>query len=143
MCSDIYTLLEKICLEGTRVQAKLAVSAIAALSDTSEQLVFSQLCKVLQPNDEHLILLLFCELCSYFVFVTMVYVWVKWLDYNANAFIGLDFELWYLLLCNWAVIFWSLQLYCIHPCCFSTNLFIVMLQSCWVLNTINSCGKLL
>ncbi|KAL0360237.1 UNVERIFIED_CONTAM: Sister chromatid cohesion protein pds5, partial [Sesamum radiatum] len=43
--SDIYSALEKVCLEGTRVQSKLAVSAIAALADTSEQFIFSGLCK--------------------------------------------------------------------------------------------------
>jgi hypothetical protein len=36
--------LERVCLEGTRPQAKYAVSAIAALFDTSKQL--SSLCKV-------------------------------------------------------------------------------------------------
>ncbi|KAL0438095.1 UNVERIFIED_CONTAM: Sister chromatid cohesion protein pds5 [Sesamum latifolium] len=45
--SDIYSALEKVCLEGTRVQSKLAVSAIAALADTSEQFIFSGLCKTL------------------------------------------------------------------------------------------------
>ncbi|KAI3464509.1 hypothetical protein Pfo_021172 [Paulownia fortunei] len=45
--SDIYSSLEKICLEGTRAQSKLAVSAIAALADTSEQFIFSELCKTL------------------------------------------------------------------------------------------------
>ncbi|KAK4429654.1 Sister chromatid cohesion protein pds5 [Sesamum alatum] len=37
--SDIYSALEKVCLEGTRAQSKLAVSAIAALADTSEQFI--------------------------------------------------------------------------------------------------------
>ncbi|KAL7117964.1 hypothetical protein ACP275_03G105700 [Erythranthe tilingii] len=45
--SDIYSSLEEICLEGTRRQAKFAVSAIATLADTSEQLIFSKLCKTL------------------------------------------------------------------------------------------------
>ncbi|PIN16167.1 Sister chromatid cohesion complex Cohesin, subunit PDS5 [Handroanthus impetiginosus] len=45
--SDIYSSLEKVCLEGTRVQSKLAVAAIAALADTSEQFIFSELCKTL------------------------------------------------------------------------------------------------
>ncbi|XP_020554556.1 sister chromatid cohesion protein PDS5 homolog A [Sesamum indicum] len=45
--SDIYSALEKVCLEGTRVQSKLAVSAIAALADTSEQFIFSGLCETL------------------------------------------------------------------------------------------------
>ncbi|KAF7829837.1 sister chromatid cohesion protein PDS5-like protein A isoform X1 [Senna tora] len=39
--SDIYPFLERMCLAGTRTQAKFAVSAIAALS--SEQSVFSNL----------------------------------------------------------------------------------------------------
>ncbi|KAL2497210.1 ARM repeat superfamily protein [Abeliophyllum distichum] len=43
--SDIYSSLEKACLEGTRAQSKLAVSAIAALIGTSEQLIFLKLCK--------------------------------------------------------------------------------------------------
>ncbi|KAL2520021.1 ARM repeat superfamily protein [Forsythia ovata] len=43
--SDIYSSLEKVCLEGTRAQSKLAVSAIAALIGTSEQLIFLKLCK--------------------------------------------------------------------------------------------------
>ncbi|XP_044511885.1 sister chromatid cohesion protein PDS5 homolog A isoform X2 [Mangifera indica] len=43
--SDIYPLLEGLCLEGTRVQSKSAVSAISSLSGTSQQLVFSNLCK--------------------------------------------------------------------------------------------------
>ncbi|KAJ7965575.1 sister chromatid cohesion protein PDS5-like A isoform X1 [Quillaja saponaria] len=38
--SDIYPFLEKMCLEGTRSQAKCAVSAIAALIDTSKQPFF-------------------------------------------------------------------------------------------------------
>ncbi|KAL0351487.1 UNVERIFIED_CONTAM: Sister chromatid cohesion protein pds5 [Sesamum calycinum] len=45
--SDIYSALEKVCLQGTRVQSKLAVSTIAALADTSEQFIFSGLCKTL------------------------------------------------------------------------------------------------
>uniref|UniRef100_F6H0S0 Uncharacterized protein n=1 Tax=Vitis vinifera TaxID=29760 RepID=F6H0S0_VITVI len=45
--SDIYPSLEKICLEGSRAQSKFAVSAIAALVGTSEQFVFSELCKAL------------------------------------------------------------------------------------------------
>lgn len=44
--SDIYPSLERICLEGNRAQSKFAVSAIAALVGTSEQFVFSELCKV-------------------------------------------------------------------------------------------------
>ncbi|KAF3445662.1 hypothetical protein FNV43_RR10838 [Rhamnella rubrinervis] len=45
--SEIYPFLERLCLEGTRVQSKFAVSAIAALIDTSKQFVFSKLCKEL------------------------------------------------------------------------------------------------
>ncbi|KAJ0024548.1 hypothetical protein Pint_08187 [Pistacia integerrima] len=43
--SDIYPLLEGLCLEGTRAQSKSAVSAIASLSGTSGQLIFTNLCK--------------------------------------------------------------------------------------------------
>ncbi|KAK9945794.1 hypothetical protein M0R45_011293 [Rubus argutus] len=43
--SEIKPFLERVCLEGTRPQAKYAVSAIAALFDTSKQL--SSLCKKL------------------------------------------------------------------------------------------------
>ncbi|XAR55569.1 hypothetical protein NMG60_11035678 [Bertholletia excelsa] len=43
--SDIYPSLERVCLGGTRSQAKLAVSAIAALSDTPGQLILTKLCK--------------------------------------------------------------------------------------------------
>lgn len=46
LCSDIYPSLERVCLEGTRAQSKLAVSAIAALTDTSDQFIFSELCEV-------------------------------------------------------------------------------------------------
>ncbi|KAL9173225.1 hypothetical protein ABFS82_03G099300 [Erythranthe guttata] len=45
--SDIYSSLEEICLEGTRRQAKLAVSAIATLASSSEQHIYSKLCKTL------------------------------------------------------------------------------------------------
>ncbi|KAA8538477.1 hypothetical protein F0562_027977 [Nyssa sinensis] len=45
--SDVYPFLERVCLEGTRGQSKHAVSAIAALIGTSEQLIFSELCKTL------------------------------------------------------------------------------------------------
>ncbi|KAL3845532.1 hypothetical protein ACJIZ3_002935 [Penstemon smallii] len=45
--SDIYSSLEKVCLGGTPVQSKLAVSAIAALADTSEQFMFPEFCKML------------------------------------------------------------------------------------------------
>ncbi|KAJ4700670.1 sister chromatid cohesion protein PDS5-like A isoform X1 [Melia azedarach] len=43
--SDIYPLLERLCLEGTRAQSKSAVSAIASLSGASQQFVFAELCK--------------------------------------------------------------------------------------------------
>lgn len=43
--SDIYPLLERLCLEGTRAQSKYAVSAIASLSGASEQFIFMELCK--------------------------------------------------------------------------------------------------
>ncbi|XP_057795772.1 sister chromatid cohesion protein PDS5 homolog B [Salvia miltiorrhiza] len=45
--SDVYPFLEKVCLEGTRSQSKLAVTAICALVDTSEQFIYPQLCKIL------------------------------------------------------------------------------------------------
>uniref|UniRef100_A0A5B6YQ09 Sister chromatid cohesion protein PDS5 homolog A n=1 Tax=Davidia involucrata TaxID=16924 RepID=A0A5B6YQ09_DAVIN len=45
--SDVYPSLERLCLEGTRAQSKLAVSAIAALIGTSEQFIYSELCKTL------------------------------------------------------------------------------------------------
>nr|XP_009764566.1 PREDICTED: sister chromatid cohesion protein PDS5 homolog A isoform X8 [Nicotiana sylvestris] len=44
---DIYPFLEKVCLEGRRVQSKLAVSAIAALMSPSEQSLSKELCKKL------------------------------------------------------------------------------------------------
>ncbi|XP_055832582.1 sister chromatid cohesion protein PDS5 homolog B isoform X3 [Solanum dulcamara] len=44
---DIYPFLEKVCLDGSRAQAKLAVSAIAALMAPSEQSIFLDLCKML------------------------------------------------------------------------------------------------
>ncbi|KAG6435942.1 hypothetical protein SASPL_100823 [Salvia splendens] len=47
--SDIYPSLEKVCIEGTRSQSKLAVTAICALVDTSEQFIYPQLCKVKHP----------------------------------------------------------------------------------------------
>ncbi|XP_058091316.1 sister chromatid cohesion protein PDS5 homolog B [Magnolia sinica] len=40
---DVYPSLERICLEGTRLQSKYSVSAISALSDASNQLAFSDL----------------------------------------------------------------------------------------------------
>lgn len=46
LCSDIYLSLERVCLEGTRAQSKVAVSAIAALISSSEKFVFSELAKV-------------------------------------------------------------------------------------------------
>ncbi|XP_050211868.1 sister chromatid cohesion protein PDS5 homolog B [Mercurialis annua] len=45
--SDFYPFLERACLEGTRVQSKKAVSAIASLIGSSEQFIFSKLCKEL------------------------------------------------------------------------------------------------
>ncbi|KAL8482154.1 hypothetical protein ACS0TY_028350 [Phlomoides rotata] len=48
--SDMYSSLEKVCVEGTRAQSKLAVSAISALADTSEKFIFSELCKVLMDS---------------------------------------------------------------------------------------------
>ncbi|XP_019257336.1 PREDICTED: sister chromatid cohesion protein PDS5 homolog A isoform X3 [Nicotiana attenuata] len=44
---DIYSFLEKVCLEGSRVQSKLAISAIAALMSPSEQSILLELCKKL------------------------------------------------------------------------------------------------
>ncbi|XP_010242780.1 PREDICTED: sister chromatid cohesion protein PDS5 homolog A isoform X2 [Nelumbo nucifera] len=45
--SDIYHPLERLCLEGTRVQAKFSIAAIASLAGPSDQLVFPKLCKKL------------------------------------------------------------------------------------------------
>ncbi|KAJ9566794.1 hypothetical protein OSB04_002760 [Centaurea solstitialis] len=45
--SVIYPFLERICLNGTRAQAKLAISAISELNVTSEQFSFSELSKKL------------------------------------------------------------------------------------------------
>ncbi|CAH2067746.1 unnamed protein product, partial [Thlaspi arvense] len=42
-----YPVLEKLCLEGTRSQAKYAVSAIASLAGSSDNSVFSELCEML------------------------------------------------------------------------------------------------
>uniref|UniRef100_A0A1S4BUR3 Sister chromatid cohesion protein PDS5 homolog A n=1 Tax=Nicotiana tabacum TaxID=4097 RepID=A0A1S4BUR3_TOBAC len=47
---DIYPFLEKVCLEGSRVQSKLAVSAIAALMSPSEQSLSKELCKVVKSH---------------------------------------------------------------------------------------------
>ncbi|XP_024010664.1 sister chromatid cohesion protein PDS5 homolog A isoform X1 [Eutrema salsugineum] len=44
---DYYPALEKVCLEGTRSQAKYAVSAIASLAGSSDKFVFSELCEML------------------------------------------------------------------------------------------------
>ncbi|RZC54499.1 hypothetical protein C5167_013360 [Papaver somniferum] len=41
--SDIHTLLERLCLEGTRVQSKYAILSIVALGGASVQMVFSDL----------------------------------------------------------------------------------------------------
>ncbi|XP_027091600.1 sister chromatid cohesion protein PDS5 homolog B isoform X1 [Coffea arabica] len=43
--SDCYNFLERVRLEGTQAEAKLAVSAIAALSDSSEEVIVPNLCK--------------------------------------------------------------------------------------------------
>ncbi|KAJ0231686.1 ARM repeat superfamily protein [Hirschfeldia incana] len=48
--SDYYPVLEKMCLEGTRFQAKHAVSAIASLAGSSEKSVFSKLGKKLRDS---------------------------------------------------------------------------------------------
>ncbi|KAJ0969546.1 hypothetical protein J5N97_022423 [Dioscorea zingiberensis] len=45
--SGIYPFLERICLEGTRLESKFAVSAIASLIDSSDKQTFSNLCKKL------------------------------------------------------------------------------------------------
>ncbi|CAN1175492.1 Sister chromatid cohesion protein PDS5 homolog B [Linum perenne] len=45
--SDFYPFLKRSCLEGTRVQAKHAISAIASLAGSSKQAAFSQLCEEL------------------------------------------------------------------------------------------------
>ncbi|KAI3777313.1 hypothetical protein L1987_47113 [Smallanthus sonchifolius] len=45
--SVIYPFLERTCLNGTRAQAKLAISAISELIVTSQQFTFSYLCKTL------------------------------------------------------------------------------------------------
>lgn len=45
--SEIYPFLKRVCLEGTRLQSKFAVLAIAALVDASKQFIFSDLCKEL------------------------------------------------------------------------------------------------
>ncbi|XP_039137720.1 sister chromatid cohesion protein PDS5 homolog A isoform X2 [Dioscorea cayenensis subsp. rotundata] len=42
--SDIYPFLERICLEGTRLESKFAVSVIASLADSSDKQTFSNLC---------------------------------------------------------------------------------------------------
>ncbi|XP_012078230.1 sister chromatid cohesion protein PDS5 homolog A [Jatropha curcas] len=45
--SDFYPFLESACLEGTRVQSKHAISAIASLIGPSEEFTFPKLCKEL------------------------------------------------------------------------------------------------
>ncbi|OAP12779.1 hypothetical protein AXX17_AT1G72170 [Arabidopsis thaliana] len=47
---DYYPVLEKVCLEGTRSQAKCAVSAISSLAGSSEKSVFSELCEMLMDS---------------------------------------------------------------------------------------------
>ncbi|CAH8358562.1 unnamed protein product [Eruca vesicaria subsp. sativa] len=48
--SEYFPVLEKMCLEGTRSQAKHAVSAIASLAGSSGISVFSELCKKLRDS---------------------------------------------------------------------------------------------
>nr|XP_023895228.1 sister chromatid cohesion protein PDS5 homolog A isoform X3 [Quercus suber] len=43
--SDIYPILERVCREGSRIEAKFSVAAIAAFGGVSEQFVFSKLCE--------------------------------------------------------------------------------------------------
>ncbi|KAK4572835.1 hypothetical protein RGQ29_031022 [Quercus rubra] len=43
--SDIYPILERVCREGSRIEAKFSVAAIAAFGGVSEQFIFSKLCK--------------------------------------------------------------------------------------------------
>ncbi|CAK7346982.1 unnamed protein product [Dovyalis caffra] len=45
--SVFYPFLERICLKGTRVQSKHAVSAIASMTGSSDTFIFSKLCKEL------------------------------------------------------------------------------------------------
>ncbi|KAJ6939281.1 sister chromatid cohesion protein PDS5 [Populus alba x Populus x berolinensis] len=45
--SEFYPLLERICHKGTRFQSKHAVSAIASLVGSSDEFIFSKLCKEL------------------------------------------------------------------------------------------------
>ncbi|CAL9241015.1 unnamed protein product [Arabidopsis halleri] len=47
---DYYPVLEKVCLEGTRSQAKCAVSAIGSLAGSSDKSVFSELCEMLMDS---------------------------------------------------------------------------------------------
>ncbi|KDP32795.1 hypothetical protein JCGZ_12087 [Jatropha curcas] len=49
--SDFYPFLESACLEGTRVQSKHAISAIASLIGPSEEFTFPKLCKEEQSDD--------------------------------------------------------------------------------------------
>ncbi|KAK4572850.1 hypothetical protein RGQ29_031022 [Quercus rubra] len=44
--SDIYPILERVCREGSRIEAKFSVAAIAAFGGVSEQFIFSKLCKI-------------------------------------------------------------------------------------------------
>lgn len=46
LCSDIYHLLVRVCLGGSRRQAKFAISAIAAIMGPSDDFSSSELCKV-------------------------------------------------------------------------------------------------
>ncbi|EFH65409.1 binding protein [Arabidopsis lyrata subsp. lyrata] len=47
---DYYPVLERVCLEGTRSQAKCAVSAIDSLAGSSDKSVFSELCEMLMDS---------------------------------------------------------------------------------------------
>ncbi|KAL8110273.1 sister chromatid cohesion protein PDS5 homolog B isoform X1 [Apium graveolens] len=51
--SDLYPSLERICLKGTRIQSKHAVSAIAAIAGSSEQSIFTKLCQKLVDSLEN------------------------------------------------------------------------------------------
>ena len=44
--SDVYPFLELACLEGSRIQSKEAISAMALLMSDSDKLIFDNLCEV-------------------------------------------------------------------------------------------------
>lgn len=44
--SDLYPFLEQACLEGSRIQSKRAISAMASLMSASDKLIFDDLCEV-------------------------------------------------------------------------------------------------